>query len=497
MVDFAKFAADPDRADQMRWNVRPLVTDERPEAYPVHTLPPIVRDAVVEVGEWTQAPAALIAGSALSAVSASVQTRFSVRRAYPLEGPATLFLLTVAESGERKSTVDGLFTAPIRAWQEHQRQEHKRRVAEYNLDLADWANANPDGGDRDACIEHEMLKPTEPKERRVLRGDDTSEALVTALQDYPVAAIISAEAGVIFGSHSMKSDNVTANLALVNQLWSGETIDQGRIKRGVVHITRPRVTMGLQVQPAVLSGFMQASGGLAKGIGYFARFLFAHPESTIGGRFFKEAPATQPALTLFQTRMTQLLDLEPAFDAFGQLEPTYIEMDDDALDTWVKFNDETEELMGGDEDYCSIRGEASKAAENAARLACCFHVFAGEASAKIGRMTMTDACRLMRWYLAEAMRFARTRDATPEVHHAQVLEDWLVSEVKRRARAKEDVLVAVNEVRQRGPNALRGGGKIDAAVELLCDLGRVRLFKRIGRKGHDIVLAPTVFQEYC
>ena len=254
--------------------------------------------------------------------------------------------------------------------------------------------------------------------------------------------------------------------------------------------------MGLQVQPEVLAKFIQATGGLAKGIGYFARFLFSQPESTIGGRFFEEAPVDQPALRHFQARMGELLKLEPEFDAWERLEPRYVEFDPEAYETWIKFHDEIEEQMGDEQTYAGVRGEGSKAPENAARLACCFHVFGNDAHQQIGRPTMDGACALMRWYLNEAVRLGRTRDATPEVHHAQVLEEWLVCEVKRRTRERADNWVAVNEVRQRGPNTLRGGGRVDAAVELLHDLGRVRLFRRTGRKGYDLVLAPAVLKEY-
>jgi hypothetical protein len=497
MVDFTKFAADPDRADHIKWNVRPLIESECADPYPVWALPRIIGDAVREVEAWVQAPTPLIAASAISAVSASIQTRFSVHRNHSMAGPATLYLLTVAESGERKTFIDKLFTVPIVEWQAEQRQEHKRQLAEYKLDLAEWERARPESEDRDDLLGHDMAKPEEPRERRVLRSDDTTEALIEALQRYPIAVINSAEAGLIFGSHSMKAENVTANLALANTMWDGDSIHQERIKRGVIHVERPRVTMSLQVQPEVLEKFILTTGGLAKGIGYFARFLFSYPESTIGRRFFEEAPADQPALRRFQSRTSELLKIEPEFDVLGRLDPHYVEFDADAYQTWIKFHDEVEEQLGDEQTYAGVRGEGSKAPENAARLACCLHVFQNGSAEPINAKTMTNACTLMRWYLNEAVRLGRTRDATPEVHHAQLLEEWLVGQVKRR-RGKEnaDVFISVNEARKLGPNALRGGGRVDAAVELLHDLGRLRLFRRTGRKGHDIIIAPAVQEEY-
>ncbi len=278
MVDLTKLALGPERLDDRPiWNTRPLVEEEQADQYPVHVLPPVIRDAVREVQGWVKAPTALVAASALSAVSAVAQSLFSVRRNTAMEGPATLYMLTVAGSGERKSTVDKQFMAPIKEWQAAQRREHKRAVAEYKLDLAAWEANRPQSDNRDELLGHELGRPEEPRERRLLRGDDTAEALVIALQNFPSAAVISDEVGVIFGSYSMKAENVVASLAQINILWDGGTIHQERVKRDPVHVEGPRVTMGLMVQPEVLEGFVQNTGGLAKGIGYFARFLFTHP----------------------------------------------------------------------------------------------------------------------------------------------------------------------------------------------------------------------------
>ncbi len=194
--------------------------------------------------------------------------------------------------------------------------------------------------------------------------------------------------------------------------------------------------------------------------------------------------------------MSEMLKQEPAFDDMGRLDTHFVGFDAAAYDTWIAFHNEVEENMGGDEVYSGVRGEGSKAAENAARLACCMHVFGPNPWQPINRETMAGACTLMRWYLAEAVRFARTSGAAPEVGHAQALEEWLVREVKRRGREGQDVLVSLNEARRNGPNRVRRRDLFEAAVELLKDLDRLRIFKRTGAKGLDLILAPAVLREY-
>lgn len=469
------------------WNPVPLRKDDRPLDYPVERLPGLIGEAVREVADCMQAPVALVAASALSAVSAAVQTQFSVRRNRILHGPASLYFLTVADSGERKTSVDNLFTQPIKDWEAAQRQREKQLHEAYLEELATW--------ERNAGPPPDKPEPT-PK---MLRGDDTSEALISHLSKYPIAAVISPEAGVIFGSHSMKAESVKRNLGLLNQLWDGGPVNEGRVLRGETYIESVRVTMGLMVQPSVLDNFFQKTDGLARGIGFNARFLFSHPASTQGSRFYRE-PEQMPALEAFHRRVTLLLQLPAAMDGLGRLITHGVKFDAEAQDAWIRFHDEVEEFLGGDREYSTIKDVASKAAENAARLACCLHVFTAYGDNTLGdidRSTMDAACSLMRWYLDEAVRFGRTAELTTGVRNAELLEEWLVRKHKDAIREKRETAITVNTIRRMGPGALRGTkGAIDEALELLQDHGRIRVQKLAGGKSQYVTVAPQVVFEW-
>lgn len=467
------------------WDPKPLRRDYRPLDYPVERLPGLIGGAVQEVADFVQAPVAMVAGCALSAVSAAIQSHFSVSRNARLHGPASLYFLTVAESGERKSTVDGMFMKSISEWEAIQRQEEKRVLAIYEAEKAEFEKSDGDGDPP------EKPAPTP----RMLRGDDTSEALINHLSKYPIAAVISAEAGVIFGSHSMKAENVQRNLGLVNQLWDGGPVREGRAGRGETNIESVRVTMGLMLQPSVLHNFTKKTDGLARGIGFFARFLMCHPESTQGTRFYKDPPP-MPALDAFQHRVATLLLAPAAQNELGRLLTNHITFDDGAQRAWIQFHDEVEEYLGGDREYSGIKDVASKAAENAARLACCLHVFTTQGEKQIGEGTMEAACELMRWYLDEAVRFGRNVEVTEEMQNAELLEVWLVLRQKEAVRAKQDPSVTVNTIRQKGPNALRDKRRVDDALDLLKDHGRIRLTTFPGSKSRYVIVAPQVIAEY-
>ena len=110
--------------------------DEQP--YPFDALPAPIREAVYEVHHFVQAPLSLVAASALSALSLSCQGLADVRRASNLEGPISLNLITIAASGERKSTADRLFMKPIQQFQSEREQEMAPDLARYRAQLGTW-----------------------------------------------------------------------------------------------------------------------------------------------------------------------------------------------------------------------------------------------------------------------------------------------------------------------------------------------------------------------
>lgn len=485
MVDMS----DAAHAEAMRnagWDPKPLRQDSHSKDYPVERLPGIIRQAVQEVADHSQAPVALVTASALSAVSAVVQTQFSVSRNERLHGPSSLFFLTVAESGERKTAVDGEFMRPIRDWEAGQRQEKKRRDAEYQKEWEAWDRQDGERGD----------PPEKPGATpKMLREDDTSEALLKHLSEYPIAAVISSEAGIVFGSHAMKPEQVQRNMAQANKLWDGGPILEGRINRGDTSIESVRVTMGLMLQPNLMQKFIGQNDGLARGIGFLARFLFSHPETTMGTRFYKE-PGPMLGLADFHQRAMLLLQAPAATNELGRLITNHIRFDENAQSVWINFLNEVEEYLGGDGIYSGIRDVASKAAENAARLACCLHVFTMPNHNLIDRKTMADACALMRWYLNEAVRFGREAEATEEVRNAELLEGWLVQKYKEAGWAGQVFEMKVNTARRMGPGPLRGAKRFDDALELLRDHGRVRVLPMLGSKSKLVVIAPQVIAEY-
>ncbi|SFN03308.1 YfjI family protein [Nitrosomonas communis] len=370
---------------------QPLTVKVEPEPYPIDALPDGIRESVLEVQGFVKAPIPLVVSSALSALSLATQAHVNVQRAERLQGPCGLFMLTIGDSGERKSTCDGFFTTPIREHEQQQAELLKPELEQFEAELSAW-NAEREGilaaikNAGKACKPTDKLKrdlaeiqhnkPEAPRMPRLLLGDETPENLAWSLaKHWPSSGVISSEAGLIFGSHGMGKESVMRNLALYNVLWDGGVHNVGRRTSESFTVQGARLTVGLQIQETTLREFIEKSGALARGKGYFARFLVSWPESTQGTRFFTEPPTNWPSLTAFNKRLNEILSIPPSMSDDGGLEPVTLTFSPEAKAAWVRYYNAIEkELANGGELY-DVRDVASKSADNAARLAAIFHVF--------------------------------------------------------------------------------------------------------------------------
>jgi len=86
--------------------------------YSLDALPGIIKDAIQSYAEYGQQPIPLLANSALSNVSLSCQGLANVARDDVLTSPVSMYFITVASSGERKTAADKVFGKGIEDWQD-------------------------------------------------------------------------------------------------------------------------------------------------------------------------------------------------------------------------------------------------------------------------------------------------------------------------------------------------------------------------------------------
>ena len=463
-----------------------LIVQIEPQTYPLDALPDAVRCAVQEVADFVKAPIPLIASSALAALSLAIQAHTDVKRATKLSGPCGLFLLAIADSGERKSTCDGFFTSAIRDYQAQQQEAAKPLIQAFKSDYDAWEaqrsglkekikslakDGKPSAHQVQQLHELDADEPIAPRVPHLIFGDTTPEALTYALaKRWPSGGIISSEAGSVFGGHGMSGDSVMRNLAALNQLWDGATLPVERRSSESFTVRGARLTMALQVQETTIRAFFANSKGLARGTGFLARFLVSWPQSTQGMRHFTEAPANWPALAGFNNRLTAILNRPAPIDDDGGLSPAMLALAPEAKAAWVAFHDAIESELSSGRELYDVRDVASKTADNAARLAALFHTFTGSVG-PIDLEAMESAARITTWHLTEAKRFLGELAMPAELENPARLEAWLLDYCKR----ENTDTVPTREVQRHGPGGLRDKTIIADAITELTELGRARL----------------------
>ena len=483
------------------WPEPQPLTSYAPEPYPLDALPGKVRAAVEEVQGFVKAPRPMVASSALAALSLAIQAHVDVKRADKLHGPTGLFLLTIADSGERKSTCDGFFTKAIRDYETEQLEENKPVLRDYEANKASWG-AERDGllmaikdaakkGEstddlKNSLASHKQNEPEPPRVPRLMLEDTTPESTAFDLATkWPSGGVVSAEAAIVFGSHGMNKESVMRNLALLNKLWDGTSLAIDRRTSESFKVRGARLTVALMIQEPTLREFFNRSGALARGTGFLARFLVAWPASTQGFRPFTEAPANWPALAAFNQRLAEILNQPAPIDDNGALTPDMLSLSPEAKRAWVEYHDTIEtKLCSGGELY-DVRDVASKSADNAARLAALFQVFEHGTGA-ISLECFESASRITAWHLSEARRFFGVLALSPELADAARLDRWLI-EYCQRERTET---VNKRYLRQHGP--VRDGVRLDSAIVELVELDRLQL-RRNGRC-IDVAVNPALLE---
>jgi putative DNA primase/helicase len=466
--------------------LQPLIAQTEAQPYPLDALPPLIRGAVEEVCGFVKAPVPLVAISALAALSLGIQAHTDVQRAEKLEGPCSLFLCCIADSGERKTSCDGYFTKALRDYEAREREAAKPLIQAYETDLDVWKSkrsgvqekikalakdSKPTNQLENQLHDLDRDKPKAPRVPRLIYSDATPEGLALELvKGWPSGGIFSNEGGVVLGGSGMGKESAMRNMARLNQLWDGKIGSTTRATTESYGETTARLTMSLQVQEPTLRAFFDNTKGLARGTGFLARFLVAWPESTMGTRMFSPPPDNWPALAGFNNRLTAILDRQAPVDDNGILTPAMLILNPDAKQAWVEFHNQIEAMLGTGGELYDLRDVGSKAADNVVRLAALFHVFAGSIG-PIDGDCVESAVQVITWHLLEAKRFLGELAMPPEVANPMRLEVWMLDLCKREGVDK----VSTRQIQQFGPGGLRDKAAYTNAVQELAELGRARL----------------------
>lgn len=453
-----------------------------PNFFPSMSFPFVMGGAIHDVANRTKAPIPLVASSILSASALACQRDYEVRLPYGALRPLSLYLLLVANSGERKSAADGLVYDAVRQLEKAHRMEFLEKSEIYRQQIASWrafdnalqrriARAR---GDQMSELqrkleEHHSHKPVEPSERRYILDDTTPAGIIGGLRKSSSVSLVSND------GRTMLMGRALSDVSLINRAWECDPLRVDRAGGETFLLDNYRLSLWPMVQPGVLEEFMNHDRGrVSRETGLLARCLVAYPPSTQGSRFF-DPNAIQPRAGLqdFHRRLQELL---------GSSSSTrrVVELDEGAVEVWTRFHNNLEQELAPGRYLADVADFASKAPENAGRVAAIFHVMSGH-SGPLHADCMTSACDLVEWYLHEAKRLFGAPPINPEQADAESLAEWLQGQLSQLTHGAIWIDLPKAYIYHRGPNALRARNRLDPALQILEAQGRVSPF-RSGKK---------------
>ena len=458
----------------------PLLRPMSPaEPFPVEALPPIMQAGVEGIVGRALVDPALAAQSVMAAWSLVAQAHANIQTIGGGDAPLGQNLLSIAKSGERKTTSDKLASKAIEEHEAALRKAYSAESEKQRVRLNAWqkqekqilSDKQADRSQTEECLQALGPPPRPPFTPLLTCPEPTYEGLTRLLAEGPGSAgVLSNEGGQFIGGHGMKEEEKKKTASGLSKVWDGDEIKRVRGGDGVQILEHRRVTMHLMAQPGIAAGFLGDAVLLDQGL--LARFLVAWPESRMGQRFFREPSRNEiAALSRYHSALKMALALplprRPDCGATadpGELYPRRLGLTQGARAALIEFSDWCEALLAPGQVFADsgISGFANKLCEHATRIAGVFTLAENMDATEVSEATTENAIAVARWYADERLRIIEAGAIDPKVQTAEALRAWLFKEW-------DDPNISASDVAQNGPNAIRNAERAREALELLAE----------------------------
>lgn len=438
--------------------------------FPIDALGGIIGPAVLALHESAvQAPLSMCAAGALAAAAISTQIHANVLLPHGEVAPLSLFLLVVAESGERKSS---LHKRVLEGVAKHTRQleaTYKAEITRHRIERVAWeAEQRLIATDKKITnLEARRTKlaelgpePLAPRQPFLMVKEPTMQGLEKVMiAGQPSVGLFTSEAGEFLGGHAMGKERITGTLAKLNSLWDGEGVERIRAGEEAVICRDRRLSLFFQVQPHLSAQVL--THPIVRDIGFLSRLLICRPESAIGTRLAVKLTDEQSlALLEFSTRSFRLLQRPAPFADDGSLQARELVFTNKAAQALSLFNDHVERESREGGAFAPIRGFASKLGQHVARLAGVMLLFEDHDATEIGMEHLQRGIDIGQFYASEALRLQGVAEVSPDLLEADTLREWLLSRWKSPT-------ISVTEIVQYGPGAIRDSERVRELLTML------------------------------
>ena len=473
-------------------------------AFPVDCLPPVLRDMIMATSESLQVDPAMPAMLALAAVSFCMCKRVIVNpKPGHIEQPG-LYVMTIADPGNKKSKTLDLLTTPIHEKEAEVNLDRSADISRtrHERDMLDRTIENKKKqlgrGDDDQDIKRQVLDLVKQREEMQVVtpveftvDDITPEKLGKVLkQNRERLGVFSAE-GSFIDVISGRYTKGVSNLNLLCQAYTGDRYKYSRINDdSILVLDHPCMALGLLVQPDVLR--TMTKDGTAEGRGLNGRFLYSFPASRSGDRQWRSTPIPDSVAKAYSDTIRMLLDHDET------TEISTLKLDRDAENAMSVFHGDIQTRLRGQEgDLCHIRSWAEKIVGTTCRIAAVLHAAKcphGYHQFAIEVDSSRAAIRIATEYLVpHALAAFHAMKFDPDMDLAERIIQWL----KDTGKAE----VSKRDIHYRFKASVQGAEDLDKPLNILMDRYIVRPIPyskpspRGGRPSPGYAVNPAILKE--
>jgi hypothetical protein len=463
------------------------------EIFPVHALPPILRDYATEVCEVRGVPIGLVAPSILVAVSASLGGGIEMDTWEGKKTHGNLYWLGIAASGAGKGTACDETFAPsisaensivaewrrntlpqVRAAESMIKEQIKKLKSQATKGQMDWSEAFTEIAALEAQLDDASRLKIEP---RLVCEDVTREKLgdILAAQPREALASVSSEArGILDVLTRMKGEDIYA------KAWSGESYRNDRRSTKTIRLTRPCLSVCWMIQTDAWEKLLENESFANSGM--LPRFLVSAPDTPVSP-LPAETRRFEPGVRdAYRDLIIALLkNYRHREGAIG-----IVSTDSAVLARFRAYENQIRALRSPGGLMQDIQSYAARWSQNAFRIALVLHAATHGTSAHdrpLAIETADSALAIMDWFRSEQVRLLKDHITKADQERANRLEEAIrrygantatIRDLTTRNGFKEPEIVALTErlperFRIKESRAARGskGGRPSRSVELV------------------------------
>ena len=390
--------------------------------------------AAEDVHRIVKTPLPICAASVLGSLSVVVQGAHDVELDGRVE-PTSLYMLSVAPSGARKTACDNVIFREIRKFDKEQKRAYHEELREYKRVLSARKGAGP------------PLEP--PADPKVIFTDGTGEAIQRDAHKakYGTRALVTDEGGRLFGGYSLTAERQPAGLSVFSSLWDGGEITIRRMGEGGSYtLYDRRVMLHVQVQGLVVKRFLTDPMVACQGL--LGRFLLAQIDKVPAREYQSGNPfETNGMVRLYAVHRLMLRDALLCEDIDQGTVRKTLTLSPEAMRYWAVVHDGFEDLRARTDDD-AMASFYGKAPAHVLRIAGVLAVAHSEKDISTDRIR--DAARIVQWYAADMERAQDVASVSDADRDLLAFRNWL--------KRHEGETITVRTIQRTSTRAAKRGG---------------------------------------